>query len=120
MSEMKHTPGPWSVGREYGHYVHPKIAIMREVSYVDGVPPTVYHLADVHHPSSDPGTVGAEQRAANARLIAAAPELLEACESALLFLDYMAEQSVAAGLARDEQRKLRAAIAKAKGSTNEN
>ena len=49
---------------------------------------------------------------ANARLIAAAPELLEACELALKVLE---QSGMITRQLLDADRKLRAAIAKAKG-----
>lgn len=59
---------------------------------------------------------------ADARLIAAAPELLEAAQAALsrLELDALPRRGTAANSYRDQQAllsKLRAAIAKAKGDT---
>lgn len=63
-----HTPGPWMVGNDgQGIYVHP---IGREgftVAQPSGLDPSVTH-------------VGAHTAEANARLIAAAPDLLEALQ----------------------------------------
>lgn len=58
----KHTPGPWEL----------EIITSAYVTACDGT-----HIADVHHGST--ATAKAEG-SANARLIAAAPELLEALE----------------------------------------
>jgi hypothetical protein len=52
----KHTPGPWRYSEAYG--------------YIDSVNDTIVDLGDVR----------TETERANARLIAAAPELLAACK----------------------------------------
>jgi hypothetical protein len=86
----KHTPGPWELEIITGAYVT-----------ADGT-----HIADVHHGRT--ATAKAEGHA-NARLIAAAPELLEAL---CLAHDYLA------GNGWDDDPRLdtiRAAIAKATG-----
>lgn len=77
-----HTPGPWRVGQEIGvSQLMPHVEILCDKTFVDGMPPTTYHLAEVGYPTSMPGTVGAAERMANARLIAAAPLLLEALQA---------------------------------------
>ena len=88
--ESMHTPGPWQQGR-YGP----------ESFEVQGEHRT---LAIVRPVFSDAVTL------ANARLIAAAPELLAACERALAFVESMPDNDNV-GLADC----LRAAIAKAEG-----
>ena len=71
MSETKHTPGPW-------HYEHPALSFSIHAAAI--------HVADVFAKVSG-GTsdkyVLEEEADANARLIAAAPDLLKACEAAL-------------------------------------
>ncbi len=82
-----HTAGPWVVGREDFHYgspAFPYISIERKVTYVAGVAPTTYRLGSVDYPSSSNGTVGAEERRANARLIASAPDGLDVAKAAYL------------------------------------
>lgn len=75
----QHTPGPWRVGREIGEsQLMPRIEILRDVTFAEGVRPTTYYLAEVCYPTTTGNTVGAEERRANARLIAAAPDLLAA------------------------------------------
>lgn len=100
MSESKHTPGPW---KAYGFMITG--GDFRQV-------------ADCNMPVGTPGreedaTVDEDQ--ANARLIAAAPDLLAACE--MLISDPSEEWSQTEfdrriGAARDLAR---AAVAKAKG-----
>ncbi len=84
MSEHKHTPGPWIVG------------ISEDFS---GWP--MFRLRDMEN--SDPN---AREAQANARLIAAAPDLLAACESALALLGNPGDDGPVS-------TALRAAIAKA-------
>lgn len=92
------TPGPWEVGS----------------GGADGNPNFIY-CDDIlgSAVASVPGTytvISLEQRAANARLIAAAPELLEACQQALY--DVVEIKSIG-GIEAPSEAKLRAAIAKA-------
>lgn len=95
MSEAKHTPGPWRVGKG-GPNMCPTVGtekglMVAMVAYGDG------------HPTQ-----------ANARLIAAAPDLLEALEGMERALLQMMDDPSRA----DEMSvviKARAAIAKAKG-----
>ena len=87
MSE--HTPGPWAI------YVNaPSDVVIRKMSK-DG-----YELCAIARVSSG---------YANAHLIAAAPELLEALDAALKLIELVMP------IDGDVTRKARAAIAKAKG-----
>ena len=80
MSETKHTPGPWRLekqvaGRDWTSIGAPVAtvggeALCESVEFIVG---TV----------SDFGPHGEQETEANARLIAAAPDLLEACEYAV-------------------------------------
>ena len=90
---MKHSPGPWHV--HMGHLIKCEVGLV---------------IADVEkHPSSIIKTA----RAANARLIAAAPELLDA---ARMMADVVDDLLVQAGANyADELAAARAAIAKAEG-----
>jgi hypothetical protein len=114
------TPGPWRVGREIGEsQLMPRIEILRDVSFVEGAEPATYYMAEVCYPTTTGNTVGAQERRANARLIASAPELLEALqaeeewtareEAGAIDPDWDYEQMVGS--------KRRAAIAKATGSS---
>jgi hypothetical protein len=85
---MTHTPGPW--------YVNDRCI---EAAGPEG--PRDVTVAVVHAPE--------DQRDANARLIAAAPELLAACEELLIYLsDWDDDES-------ETCVRARAAIAKAEG-----
>lgn len=88
MSNAQHTPGPWKV-----------VTFGMVVESADGVRVCETHATD---------------REANARLIAAAPELLEALESVTRCLQWHNEQH---GVGMDEAAiaKAVAAIAKASG-----
>jgi hypothetical protein len=85
MSKPMHTPGPWSLTgpRFAGYDVHAGV--------VSGKFNIENRVASVDARSS------ANETSANARLIAAAPDLLEACERALatgIFLGVLVEQSL--------------------------
>ena len=85
----QHTPGPWKVGQYLGS-------------------PSSYC---VHMDAEDKGRgidvveavagISAEQRLANARLIAAAPDLLQACQTFAEWLRREEDGFVAAGKTRD-------------------
>lgn len=97
MSEMKHTPGPWRAN----------------ASWIEG-PAMALRIASVDWPSATPGSAPrnvAEARA-NARLIAAAPDLLEAAKAILA--RFPSDHGPSSPL-YDEAKALSAAIAKAEG-----
>lgn len=88
----KHTPGPWSVRYDF---------VVQAQSFSDG---RLVPVAQPYGVNTD-GT----DLFANARLIAAAPDLLEALEASLALID------LAIPFEGDVTRKARAALAKAKG-----
>jgi hypothetical protein len=104
MSAAKHTPGPWAFSR-WDQYGDTRFYIAQ----ADGAPYTPQY--------SDAATLIAETvsiervaiQEANARLIAAAPDGLDAAHEALIALE-AAPDSITVQLAR---KKLRAFIAKA-------
>ena len=94
----KFTPGPWFITGNMTRYIEARIGggLIQEVAACG---PT----------EADNGY--GEQQMANARLIAAAPELLEA-------LEYMLETNESGDNAGDQARaQARAAIAKARGES---
>lgn len=99
--KTKHTPGPWLVG---DLSVSEIVGINREhICRIDGLPP-------------DSSWLDGERRIANAHLIAAAPELLDALKNALNVLDGVACGHL--GTVQMESRAIkiaRQAIAKAEG-----
>ncbi|NBW22341.1 MAG: hypothetical protein EBR82_81765 [Caulobacteraceae bacterium] len=93
MKNTKHTPGPWKLD---------------DVSDFIRGPRGVY-IAELCDANSDRVQVHGPRFEANARLMAAAPDLLEACEAAFNCLDLLGEEySGTAGI-------LAQAIRKAKG-----
>ncbi len=109
MTERKHTPGPWKAYDAAAYGTHIKHGSM-----------TGQCIAAVHLYQG----LSVETYAANARLIAAAPELLEALHSAYAFInrEYHDPEAAVEGEyvtreARPIWAKICAAIAKAKGET---
>ena len=101
-----HTPGPWSVHKARdipdSFEIHWEIRSAPELNSSTG-----WGVVNVHRVLRAGGHAEGE---ANARLIAAAPELLEALEAAMLLVD-MSTSYRRQGIAQQS----RAAIAKAKG-----
>ena len=104
--DTKHTPGPWevtSMGIAEGVRTH--IVIRQTPS--GSVHNPVATALDAH-PCGDPQT-----RDANARLIAAAPDLLEACQLALVDLAALCDTAGHDVTTTMSYDNIRAAIAKA-------
>ena len=97
MSANKHTPGPWSAGAAGS------ITAQTDAS----LPMMDYQIALAISPVR--GEKGQAVREANARLIAAAPELLEALQEMVSLVEMVIPFD------GPQQRKARAAIAKAAG-----
>ncbi len=80
MSETKHTPGPWYVEererQRWNSPMSPTRGVVHQAEHHGSG--TVYLIGEVSYPGHAEGTVGALERLANARLIAAAPDLLMA------------------------------------------
>jgi hypothetical protein len=95
---MTHTPGPWTTEQPSG-LTNP------EPNWLPIYAPKWWHLAKV---VVELDGERSEEGEANARLIAAAPELLEACKA---IADHYDEDEILSG----DLNKLRAAIAKAEG-----
>lgn len=117
MSETKWTPGPWpletvetSVGSCHKIGAFPSAGVRKQV------PACVY--ADRLRPGLDDRNPIAVELLANARLIAAAPELYEAlehCEN--LLMRYEINRVDGGAIADEALTKIRAALAKARGES---
>lgn len=110
----KHTPGPWELAWDEGTWIQTE-----GDPYGHGVMHVADargwgHLTGTNSCNMDDDTAFAIQ-CANARLIAAAPDLLAACEAAL---DALNELIGADYDLSGEQALCKAAIAKAKKGTN--
>ncbi len=119
-NETKHTPGPWKLIDEARNPLYTKHADPHAVDSTDAYAGTMHHvwyIAGSAHDSDFVADVITDIRPegeANARLIAAAPELLEACkELELRTRDFIAGSLVVFPTALLPQ--VRAAIAKATG-----
>jgi hypothetical protein len=102
MSQPKHTPGPWTVDPHF----------LDDIMAADGLDVATVVLTGEHCRDMP-------ERRANARLIAAAPELLEACKEAALFMRSAIEDRVMLEGFDPEShhglKMVRAAIIKAEG-----
>lgn len=121
MSE--YTKGPWSVmfqnsrAVEYPGYQGWQVPIQCGAHGVNGGPGNVLAIVHMGGPGATSSTK--ESVEANARIIAAAPELLDAAEDALRELDFCVEVAGRRGGLYEKARDgLRAAIAKAKGGAS--
>lgn len=102
MSAAKHTPGPWSVLEHQGEVFVLASGAMQ--------------IAKVTYVLEFAGEQGS-RRLQNARMFAAAPEMLEALQLASNTLFLLADEVKTLGLrAENVREKVRAAIAKATGS----
>ncbi len=101
----EHTPGPW---KKCGGGTPRYTAVHSAKGYI------VFQMADrvMDKERGEPlPAPDYHEQQANARLIAAAPDLLAACEASLKMFDH----TIGRPLVTDEQKLLKAAIAKAKG-----
>jgi len=106
MIETKHTRGPWSAVAGNDHTGSPFLAV---------VGPGNLHIVGWDLPYPEP------EDYANARLIAAAPDLLEACEAAYYMPTVWVNDPdgrIADGVKREVEDLLRNAICKAKAVTH--
>lgn len=104
MSEAKHTPGPWAVedpmGADMGFWIVQAGLQTYQWSCIAAV-----HHDDEDTRLPDAQFIGEDEQKANARLIAAAPEMLAALHG--IFTDWDGEP--------EDMLEVRAAIAKAEG-----
>ena len=112
MTDSKHTPGPWSIYGKPGDY--PGIEAGQIPFSV-----VVFGFPDEYHPCGIQGRDSNEMQA-NARLIAAAPDLLEALRTCVAVIEIQQRfcESTAEGKAAWDETldHARAAIAKATGN----
>jgi len=101
----KHTPGPWHI-EEHGIYVKNRVWVSADRVRVA--------VVDQEYIGGEPATLSI----ANARLIAAAPDLLAACKSVLVWFERWAwdEDEPPASWGWELKDELAAAIAKAEGA----
>lgn len=118
MSAAKHTPGPWEIDFSKTGYPYAIKAPNEDNHKAGRVGISVLRWASFTMPSS-------AEALANARLIAAAPELLEALRGALKALDAIGDEMTvgerytnAGQYLLDSLAPARAAIAKATGEPN--
>lgn len=95
----QHTPGPWKISGD------DVIAVAGSTGFSAGANPAIAFIYETLDQS----------RAINARLIAAAPELLAACNVAEELIDDLIRAPKVKHNRKQILAKLRAAIAKAKG-----
>jgi hypothetical protein len=106
MGESKHTPGPWLKTRATNKPIHECDFLIHTANEK--------HIAEVFEqqwPLSKARSI--IDPTANAQLIAAAPDLLEACEEFMFTLSYPGEAKLLAGVLA--AKKISIAIKKAKG-----
>lgn len=96
----KRTTGPWEIGRRYG---------LNKTEIVANTGHRAVATVWTHVHTADRKEIALEEGVANARLIAAAPELLEACKATL------APDGMSVHATTRVIEMLRAAIAKAEG-----
>lgn len=100
---MPHTPGPWRIIEDKG--------ALNEAYWIG--PEPFHSICEVRNGAEDEEYGGEETEIANARLIAAAPELLEACREALLQIEYLHDKFKATGSGNGVLARLEATIANA-------
>ena len=106
MNNPKHTKGPWTGGYEC-------------INSPDGrLIANVWYSSD-YNKRNESSNFSVDEGKANSRLIASAPELLEACEIALQLLSEQPSFAEMFGDGDLVKRTLLQAIAKATGGSNE-
>lgn len=118
----KHTPGPWELQKPLFGEQH--IYVYSENSVNGKVLSGRQHICVVPYEGKRGALAYHKMFNANARLIAAAPELLEALQSVHQWMDDQADAQSKSGRAtfdlmmlREQRDIVRAAIAKATGAT---
>lgn len=114
MSTSKHTPGPWSVD-DFG--AGQRVVVKGRAGFSGD-----YRIADAHFSSDLARCARVSEMQANARLIAAAPELLDGCNALLGLLQLVCDRDDVSPALREvlitnhRIEEARAALAKAGAS----
>ena len=103
---MTHTPGPWVV--EYSSKGHPYAINAPGDTGIPGAVGHVVRWRGIGFPTS-------ERARANALLMAASPDMLEALQETVLQLQYLADKFGETGTGAAVLARVNAAIAKATG-----
>ena len=112
MSDTKHTPGPWSIGA--------LVSFDGDDNEISSVEISGFGWRQFAKCIVKYGNEESEEGQANAQLIAAAPDLLEALETLLNASHPIIHRGKAVCADRIKAKRLaRAAIAKAKGESHE-
>ena len=116
--KLKYTPGPWNARKGAGWIVVREHAVARrEAAIVVGMTPSISLVSDPTSPWFEEG-----ESEANARLIAAAPDLLEALKALVDISKPMREEWLNDPSFLEARRcyeNAQAAIAKAEGDSKE-
>jgi hypothetical protein len=114
----QHTPGPWEVVDEESFEWNSPSSPRREIVW-KSLYGSVYRIGYATYPTTAGGTMGAAERLSNARLIAAAPDLLAALETILDVWDDgqrdFEDRMYVSGTFKAVLDESRAAIKKARG-----
>ena len=102
--KAQHTPGPWKVDEVGRHFDEEYLRLHNRFKLVGKEMDNIAYIPEIH-PEAE----------ANARLIAAAPDLLSACEFTLARLRDMTTEDFSKGGDKMAREELVKAIAKAKG-----
>lgn len=102
MNQLKHTPGPWSVFAEEGETVRP--GIDSESQEEGGAGFSIIMYGDAEDECGIHGRTD-EEAEANARLVAAAPDMLEALRLCVQLQDLGAVDAARAAIAKATRKK---------------
>jgi len=89
MSEAKHTPGPWNYGHSDPEASYPFFYVSCGEEYENELPDISIAVINYGGNNYDPATLVSDRAMAeaNARLISAAPDLLDVCRQMLAYIE---------------------------------